>query len=240
MSEIQLTKLQQIHRDRFYSKIDKNGRINTDLMLYKHLSQCWTHNFSKSSSGYGQVCIKSRIWHIHRLSYVIHNGFPELESNQQILHACDNKDCATPEHLSIGTNSDNVIQCNERIKQIEAKVLQKNMYPCLSCKSNHNKCKGGYPCNYCKINGITDCIKADRMEHTGDLTTEQTSGENNVKAKLTEKIVRDLLTRTRTHGDVKKWASEFNIDRNSILNVLSGRTWKHIYLEINKPTPAPQ
>ena len=128
----------------------------------------------------------------------------------------------------------------ERIKQIEAKVPQKNMYPCLACKTNHLKCNGGFPCDYCKRNGITDCIKAERNENVGDLTSEQTSGENNVKAKLTESIVRDLLTRKRTHGDVKKWALEFGIDRNSILNVLAGRTWKYIYLEIHKPTATPQ
>lgn len=240
MSGKQLNFVEQRYHDLFYSKIDKNGRINTDLPTYKHLTQCWAHNASASSSGYGQIMIDGKTWNLHRLSYVIHNGFPTLTYLQQILHACDNKECCNPEHLSLGTNSDNVIQCNERIKQVEARVPLKNMYPCLSCKLNHIKCEGGYPCVYCKTNGITDCKKPDRDEHPGDLTSEQTSGENNVKAKLTEKIVRDILTRKRGHGDIKKWATEFSIDRNSIMNVLSGRTWKHIYLEINKPTPAQQ
>ena len=233
MSEKQLT-LQQQMLHKFLSIVDKNGRINKDLPKYSHLSQCWHHTRAAASHGYGQITINRQAWLTHRLSYHVHNGFPDLKSDQIVLHACDNKMCVNPDHLTLGTHKENAIECQERIKGGPAPPPQNNFNRCLHCKTEHHqKCEGGFPCTYCIKMGYTDCAPVERKPQKRDFKPGQHAGENNVKAKLTEANVRDLLTRKQVRGDVVAWANEFGVGRGAIGDILKGKTWSNIYKELN-------
>lgn len=70
---------------------------------------CWEWNGAKNSSGYGVVTLRrAKIYNqrVHRLVYQIHNG--DLHSDLVVRHKCDNPPCVNPEHLEIGTHSDNM------------------------------------------------------------------------------------------------------------------------------------
>ena len=68
---------------------------------------CWVWAGDTDKDGYG------RLWNnekkgserTHRLSWEIHNG--PIPSDQQVLHQCDNPPCIRPNHLFLGTNTDN-------------------------------------------------------------------------------------------------------------------------------------
>lgn len=62
----------------------------------------WLRNFS---NGYG-VFERKRA---HRISYKMHNGI--IPKNLVICHKCDNKRCVNPNHLFVGTQSDNIQDC---------------------------------------------------------------------------------------------------------------------------------
>ena len=235
MSEKQLPLEQQQMLYKLLSIVDKNGRVNKDLPKYSHLSQCWSCTGSIGSHGYAQIGINGQTNLAHRISYRLHNGFPDLKTDQIVLHSCDNKLCVNPEHLSLGTNSQNAIECYERVRGTKAAEPSKNMSACLNCKTYHKKCTGGYPCDFCTTNGLTDCAREERNKSKSDFKPGQHAGENNVKAKLTEANVRDLLTRKQVRGDVVKWANEFGVGRNAIMDILKGKTWSNIYKEL-KPT----
>lgn len=105
--------------NKFMSKIVKDGRINDEL------SQCWSHITGPSSSGYGQIMFQRKAWGLHVYSYWIHNGKPELPKGYHVSHACDNKECSNPEHLSLKTIQENIIEAVERIRVIKPKKKRK-------------------------------------------------------------------------------------------------------------------
>ena len=61
----------------------------------------------KGLNGYGKIRIKGgKQIAAHRFSYEIHNG--QIPQGMHVLHKCDTPRCVAPEHLSIGTASDNM------------------------------------------------------------------------------------------------------------------------------------
>jgi hypothetical protein len=74
--------------------------------------ECWewypaTHRF-----GYGRLWIKGRAVYAHRYMWEKVNG--PIPPGLCVLHLCDNPPCVNPEHLHLGTRSDNVVDRHMR------------------------------------------------------------------------------------------------------------------------------
>jgi hypothetical protein len=70
----------------------------------------WTGG-SRSKKGYGQIGGGGKgAKHIlaHRLSYEIHKG--QIPEGMVVMHSCDNPSCVNPDHLSVGTQSQNILE----------------------------------------------------------------------------------------------------------------------------------
>lgn len=80
---------------------------------HKDENECWEWIGSKKSFGYGQITIQYRNYSAHRVAYELYHGIT-LNSNQHILHSCDNPSCVNPNHLHIGTHADNMREKVER------------------------------------------------------------------------------------------------------------------------------
>lgn len=71
----------------------------------------WTGN-QRSNAGYGGFSIKHTSYSAHRISWELHRG--EIPNGKQILHKCDTPACVNPDHLFVGTQSENVIDCAKK------------------------------------------------------------------------------------------------------------------------------
>lgn len=67
---------------------------------------CWGWT-GATREGYGRLgTSKGKGIDAHRLSWLIHHG--PIPEGLQVLHTCDNPPCSRPDHLFIGTGSDNM------------------------------------------------------------------------------------------------------------------------------------
>lgn len=65
----------------------------------------WSGGISRDGR-YGSVSYRNRNCRVHRVAYELANG--PIPPGLEVLHSCDRPLCVNPEHLSVGTNADNV------------------------------------------------------------------------------------------------------------------------------------
>lgn len=87
------------------------------------ISGCWNWTGPIATDGYG----KCRQTHAHRIAYILTYG--PLKKGQNVLHSCDNPRCCNPDHLRIGTHTENAADMILRKRNHNQKKTQ--------CPSGH-------------------------------------------------------------------------------------------------------
>lgn len=99
--------------ERFFSKVDKNVGL------------CWLWTGALDSWGYGNIRIEGKNQKASRVSYRMHKG--DIPAGKLVLHTCDRPACVNPDHLWLGTNTDNMQD-----------MVKKGRNSCKSGENNKN------------------------------------------------------------------------------------------------------
>lgn len=98
---------------RFWSKVDRTG-------------DCWV--WTGARHRYGHLTVDGRSYNAHKFSYLIHKG--AVPRGRVVRHTCDNPLCVCPDHLVLGSQSDNVRDMFAKGRQASHEALSAAQIRC--------------------------------------------------------------------------------------------------------------
>jgi len=103
-------------KERLYSKVNKT------------INECWEFT-GALRVGYGAIKYKGKVCGTHRVSYEI--SFGEIPKGLLVCHKCDNRKCINPDHLFLGTFSENMQDCKDKGRHVRdvGRSFKKGDYP---------------------------------------------------------------------------------------------------------------
>jgi hypothetical protein len=92
------------------------GRYGSQYSLHLNFVEtsegCWEWSATRAPTGYGIVRYKNKHVRAHRLFWEIING--PIPKGLMGCHKCDNPPCVNPDHIFLGTASDNILDSHSK------------------------------------------------------------------------------------------------------------------------------
>jgi len=181
--------------DRFWSKVEKTDG-------------CWLWRGAIDGKGYGNFKLGKRVEYAHRVAYSIANGWTMswdgYSSKTNVCHTCDNPGCVRPDHLFLGTHSDNM-------RDAEAKGRRTHH----SGEQHWSRFK---PERYARGD------RSGMRTHPSSVPR----GDRNGNAKLSDADAVVILERLRKGELQKLLAREFGVSTSLISMMALGRIRRHL------------
>lgn len=105
-------RLNTLHENKGGVKRTPAGHLNAKT-THRPVDGCWKWEGQRTTRGYGAIQLISGRWLAHRLALYVQNG--RLPRHLDVLHTCDNRLCARPDHLYLGTDVEN--QRDRRVRR---------------------------------------------------------------------------------------------------------------------------
>lgn len=95
-----------------YSVMSRPHTYDSLIANTKNVNGCWEWTRGKSVDGYGRVLYYGKNITTHRLVWLLKYGVHP--GPMHVLHSCDNPPCINPDHLKLGTHSENMEDMTRR------------------------------------------------------------------------------------------------------------------------------
>ena len=187
----QIPELTDKDKRRFLSKINTRDK-----------ESCWPWKAS-TCQGYGQFVIKGSVFKSSRVSFHLFCG--EAPTGMMVCHTCDNPACCNPNHLFLGSSSDNMRD--------------------MISKGRGNKASGD--AHFSKTNPE----KLARGDKNGKSTKPDKTprGEDFSSAVLNEAVVKEMRLIRRNEGfTYRKISKLFGFHLDTVRLAIKGLTWAHV------------
>lgn len=94
------------------------------LAKIQKTDSCWIWKASFVNSGYGQFWYNGKKITAHKFAYTFYKG--PVPDEIDVCHTCDNKKCANPDHLFLGTTVENLTDMKRKGRS--AKGINNGVY----------------------------------------------------------------------------------------------------------------
>jgi hypothetical protein len=211
--------------DRFYMQVD----IKDD-------TECWLWTSGKDKDGYGSFrgdvdgVSYSRA---HRYSYAYFKG--EITNSLQVLHSCDTPSCCNPEHLSLGTNSDNMADRDAKGRcragrpgetNAHAVLTEKQVLEILKDPSTHANIAHTYGISRATVSDIKRGHSWGYLEGAEVVqSVRPVSHRQGASKNLNEEKVKEIRKSTESYGIL---AARYNISVPTVCDIRKRKSWKHV------------
>lgn len=90
-------------------------KIFSNIKYPGNNTDCWIWIGYFNNKGYGNIGLLGKYFLAHRLLYQCYYG--PIDSSICVLHKCDNPKCVNPNHLFLGSRSDNIVDMVNKGRQ---------------------------------------------------------------------------------------------------------------------------
>lgn len=198
---------------------------------------CWLWAGATDRDGYGifRGSIAGKLYtKAHRFSYTLHTG-ELVPDGKVVMHSCDNPRCVNPDHLSLGTTLDNML---DKVAKGRAKVPKGELAPTAILTEEqvrkivldprpYAQIAADYGVKASTIGSIKQKVSWRSLEIDEVVHAERIGmrGEKQWSTKLTENDVREIRSSPLSG---KELAEKFGLSPQAISSIRKRRNWKHV------------
>lgn len=176
---------------------------------------CFEWQARRNEFGYGSVGFKKKRLKAHRVSWEVFRG--PIPEGMCVCHHCDNPCCINPDHLFIGTRTDNMRDASRKGRIATGDRHSSRTHPESVVRGDQHPSRKRPEC----------LARGDR--HPSKTKPECVPrGEHLPWTKLTEDRVREIRLRRANGESLQALAKEFGVVMQTIHKIVKRKTWTHI------------
>lgn len=189
----------------------------------------WQH--CVNSKGYGCVTVNKVSVLVHRYALESKIG-RALAKNELACHSCDQPKCYNPNHLWVGSNSDNMRDIlakgrrdGIKLTKTQVKAIKDKIF--AGCSVDELVSEYGVSARH--IRDITACRAWGSLTVGNSATTSQViKGSANGNSRLTENKVLEIRRLLAEGRSQRSCAALLGVSLTSVGDIHRGRTWGHL------------